>query len=260
MTTGFWPASHCPSPHRMGRGWPKVGRGVSHTPIQLYAFHGARSDPYIIDVQILGYIAIAVVGYLIGSIPTGFLVAKSRGIDIRAVGSGNIGATNALRILGKRAGVFVLFVDALKGWLAVFVAGRIAPLVLPGAPLDYVRIAAGIAVILGHNYTCWLHFKGGKGIATSAGVLAALAPWTLVVALSTFAVGVLATRMVSVGSILAALSLPLATWYTTGQDAGLTLVTGAMGALAIYKHRLNIRRIISGTESRIQFKKKGAAP
>src|SRR5208283_1492176 len=119
--------------------------------------------------------------YLLGSIPTGFLVAKSRGIDIRTVGSGNIGATNVVRTLGKPAGAAVLLADALKGWLAVAVAAKI----IGGwfthgsglAATDGLSVCAGIAAILGHNYTCWLHFKGGKGIATSAGVILALVPW-----------------------------------------------------------------------------------
>jgi acyl phosphate:glycerol-3-phosphate acyltransferase len=210
-------------------------------------------------VVVLSYIVTALVAYLLGSIPTGFLVAKARGIDIRTVGSGNIGATNAFRILGKGAGSFVLFADALKGWLAVQLLTGIVVNIFPGAPLEYLRITAGIAAILGHNYTCWLHFKGGKGIATSAGVLLALVPWALAIILSTWIVLCLATRYVSVASVAASFSLPFATWFTTGHDIGLTAVTGAMGALAIYKHRRNIQRLRDGTENRFEFKKKEAA-
>ena len=201
---------------------------------------------------------IAVAGYLLGSIPTGFLVAKSRGIDIRAVGSGNIGATNAFRILGKGAGAFVLLMDALKGWLAVAVLGVLLAELFPAVPVDYARITAGITVILGHNYTCWLWFKGGKGIATSAGVLIALVPWALLIILGIWIVLFLITRFVSVGSLAASFSLPFATWLTTG-DLGLTIVTGIMGALAIYKHRRNIQRLLDGTENRIQFRKSEAS-
>lgn len=208
---------------------------------------------------VLSYIVTALVAYLLGSIPTGYLVAKARGIDIRTVGSGNIGATNAFRILGKAAGSFVLFADALKGWLAVQLVAGIVATIFPGAPLENLRIAAGLAAILGHNYTCWLHFKGGKGIATSAGVLLALVPWALAIILSTWIVLSLATRYVSIASISAAFALPFATWFTTGHDIGLTAVTGAMGALAIYKHRRNIQRLREGTENRIEFKKKEAA-
>jgi glycerol-3-phosphate acyltransferase PlsY len=211
-------------------------------------------------VPVLSYIVTALVAYLLGSIPTGFLVAKARGIDIRSVGSGNIGATNAFRVLGKRWGVFVLLVDALKGWVAVAIAAKIIVNFLPGAPLEYLQITAAICAILGHNYTCWLYFKGGKGIATSAGVLIALVPWAVVIALGLFIILFLATRFVSVGSMGAAASLPFGTWFVTNHDIGLTAVTGAMGALAIFKHKKNIQRLMNGTENRIQFKKKETAP
>ena len=201
----------------------------------------------------------ALVAYLLGSIPTGFLVAKARGVDIRTVGSGNIGATNAFRVLGKGFGIFVLLMDALKGWVAVQIGAWVVSELLPGVPLEYLRITAGVAAILGHNFTCWLHFKGGKGIATSAGVLIALVPLALVIILSIFIVLFLATRYVSIGSIAAAFALPFATWFTQ-HDVGLTAVMAAIGALAILKHRKNIQRLLNGTENRIQFRKKEATP
>lgn len=211
-------------------------------------------------MPVLSYIVTALVAYLLGSIPTGFLVAKARGVDIRTVGSGNIGATNAFRVLGKGLGVFVLLMDALKGWVAVIVGAAVVDAVLPGGPpLEYLRITAGVTAILGHNFTCWLHFKGGKGIATSAGVLIALVPWALIIILFIFIILFLLTRYVSVGSIAASFSLPFATWFTT-KDVGLTVVTGAMGALAIVKHRKNIQRLLNGTENRINFHKKEATP
>ncbi len=208
-------------------------------------------------MPVLSYILTALVAYLLGSIPTGFLVAKARGVDIRTVGSGNIGATNAFRVLGKGLGIFVLLMDALKGWIAVVVGARVVDQIFPGASLENLCITAGITAILGHNFTCWLHFKGGKGIATSAGVLIALVPFALAIILTIFIILFLTTRYVSVGSIAASFSLPFATWFTTG-DTGLTAVTGAMGALAILKHRKNIQRLLNGTENRIQFKKKEA--
>src|SRR6266571_2675435 len=123
-------------------------------------------------MPIVGYILSALLGYLLGSIPTGYLVAAARGVDIRTVGSGNIGATNVFRFLGKPAGIFVLLADALKGWLAVYIAIKImAPIFrIPEHQLtfEWLKICAGVCAILGHNFTCWLHFKGGKGIATSA--------------------------------------------------------------------------------------------
>lgn len=207
----------------------------------------------------LSYIVTALVAYLLGSIPTGYLVAKARGVDIRTVGSGNIGATNAFRVLGKGLGIFVLLMDALKGWVAVQIGAALVNQLLPGAPIEYLRITAAICAILGHNFTCWLGFKGGKGIATSAGVLLALVPLALAIILSIFIILFVTTRYVSVGSVAAAFSLPFATWFTT-RETGLTIVTGAMGALAILKHRKNIQRLLNGTENRIQFKKKEATP
>jgi glycerol-3-phosphate acyltransferase PlsY len=210
-------------------------------------------------VPAFSYIVTALVGYLLGSIPTGYLVAKARGVDIRTVGSGNIGATNAFRVLGKGFGIFVLLMDAFKGWLAVIVGTYFVSKLLPGVPLEYLRITAGFAAILGHNFTCWLHFKGGKGIATSAGVLIGLVPAALAIILSIFIILFLTTRYVSIGSIAAAFALPFATWFTT-HDIGLTAVMAAIGALAILKHRKNIQRLLNGTENRIQFKKKEATP
>src|SRR5689334_18110904 len=116
----------------------------------------------------LSYIVIAIAAYLLGSIPTGYLVGKARGIDIRTVGSGNMGATNVFRVLGTSAGILVLIVDGLKGYAA---CTWLCDLMLrffsvPVEQVEYIRIMAGICAVLGHNYTCWLGFKGGKGIAT----------------------------------------------------------------------------------------------
>ncbi len=210
--------------------------------------------------EILIYLATALGAYLIGSIPTGFLVAKAKGIDIRAVGSGNIGATNAMRVLGKPAGIFVLLMDVLKGYAActwfvtlIFECFTVAP-----EHIETLRIVAGICVVLGHNYTCWLKFKGGKGIATTAGVFLALAPWALLVALVVFILAVLLTKYVSVGSIAAAIALPLTVWVMTPHNLLLCIVTTALGALAIYKHKGNIQRLMAGTENRLGKKSEGA--
>ncbi len=203
---------------------------------------------------IVSYVVTALAAYLLGSIPTGFLVGKARGIDIRAVGSGNIGATNVLRALGKPAGIAVLLADALKGWTAVVGMTRLVLTLFGGSPDGSERegyaILAALCAILGHNYTCWLGFKGGKGIATSAGVLIALVPWALLIILSTWVVLFAITRIVSVGSLAASFALPFASWFTT-RSWTLTVVTGAMGALAIYKHGPNIRRLLAGTEPRL---------
>ena len=205
------------------------------------------------------FIVIAVTAYLLGSIPTGYLVARAKGIDIRTIGSGNIGAANAFRILGKPAGIFVLVADGLKGfaacaWLADFVIQLFA--VAPDQ-IENLRIVAGISAVLGHNFTCWLKFKGGKGIATSAGVYFALAPLAAGISLGTWMVVFVLSRYVSVASIAAAAALPTAVWLTK-DSRFLGIVTTVLGLLAIFKHRGNIQRLLNGTEQR--FGQKSATP
>lgn len=208
------------------------------------------------------YIVTALVSYLLGSIPAGFLVGKAKGIDIRTMGSGNIGATNVFRYLGTVAGVVVLLADALKGFLAVAIADRLCWKAFgSGGPLarEWLDIIAGVTAVLGHNYTCWLHFRGGKGIATSAGVLVALVPYALLIILGVWILVVGLTRFVSLASICASFTLPFATWLTGGSFTMVT-ITAAMTVLAIYKHKSNIQRLLKGTESRIGAKKETQAP
>lgn len=208
---------------------------------------------------ILGYIVAAFLGYLLGSIPTGYLVARSKGINIQSVGSGNIGATNVFRILGVKAGILVLLTDAAKGWSAVFLAVHCI-----GSPMGYsdpvarewLGVTGGVAAVLGHNYTVWLRFKGGKGIATSAGVLLALVPQALLVAAIVWGICLVTTRYMSIASIGGALCLPFAVWLL-GYSASMTGITAFLGALAIYKHKANIQRLMAGTESRIGRKGPG---
>lgn len=227
-------------------------------------------------MQVTAYILTALAAYLLGSIPTGYLVAKAKGIDIRKTGSGNIGATNAMRVLGKPAGIFVLLMDALKGYAAV---AWVTPLVFNqlcvwlhqhfSATYDYFQyqptevqsrffVLAGVCAVLGHNYTCWLKFKGGKGIATTAGVYLALAPWSVLVALVVFILAVLLRKYVSVGSIAAAIALPVTVWVMSPNNLLLGIVTTALGLLAVWKHKGNIQRLMAGTENRLGQKKEGA--
>jgi glycerol-3-phosphate acyltransferase PlsY len=213
------------------------------------------------SVDIFAYSATAIAAYLLGSIPTGFLVARAKGIDIRNFGSGNIGATNVFRAVGKPAGILVLFIDGLKGytacqWVPDFLLTYLAA---NGPDEEILKIVGGLFAVFGHNYTCWLKFKGGKGIATSAGALAALVPWALIIILSVWIVIFALTRYVSLGSICASATLPIATWLTGGSIT-LILVTGAMAVLAIYKHKGNIERLIRGTESRLASKRNEATP
>ena len=181
-------------------------------------------------------------GYTIGSVPFAFLLSRRRGIDLRVVGSGNVGATNVLRTTGVAAGVLAMVLDAAKGWLAVVIAQAVS--VNPVTP-----VLAGVASILGHVYPVWLGFRGGKGVATAAGVFLALAPISLAIAAGVFLVAVAATRFISMGSLSGALTLAVVTvalerWHTA---------IGAMIAatIIIQRHRGNITRLIAGTERRI---------
>jgi len=216
-------------------------------------------------VDIVTWLFCAVAAYLLGSIPSGFLVAQARGVDIRKVGSGNIGATNVVRTLGKGPGILVLLMDALKGWLSVAALPRVVLALLAPSlaqeplALETLQIIGGLCAILGHNYTCWLQFKGGKGIATSAGVLLALVPWALLIILTIWFVLFSTTRYVSLASIAASAALPVASWLTH-ESLTKVIVTGAMGALAIYKHKGNIQRLLEGTEPRFQRKSREGTP
>ena len=223
-------------------------------------------------MPIFSYAVIAVAAYLLGSIPTGYLAGRAKGIDIRTVGSGNVGATNVSRALGKTAGAMVLIIDVFKGYAAcVFVAPLIFNWLEPHAsgfsryfhdePFDIqIRfyVVAGVFAVIGHNFTCWLRFKGGKGIATSAGVFLALAPLALGIALGVWIIVFALGRYVSVASIAAAVALPAAVWMLPPHNLLLGIATTALGLLAIAKHKGNIERLFNGTERR--FGKKSATP
>jgi len=192
------------------------------------------------------FIGCAVACYFLGSIPTGFLWAKARGIDIRTVGSGNIGATNVMRALGKGPGIAVLLIDAAKGFLPVW----LGPSIFPDVHRTALHITCCVFVIAGHNWTCWLKFKGGKGVATSAGALLAFLPWPLLSALGVWLIVFGIWRYVSLASITAAVALPIATWFLE-KDVTLLVFTAVVGAVAVYKHKANIQRLLAGTENRI---------
>ena len=198
--------------------------------------------------------------YLAGSLPTGFLVARAMRVDITQVGSGNIGATNVFRVLGKGPGALVLIVDLLKGALAVLVAPMLAAAMSPTDSLALPALAA-LGAVLGHNYTCWLGFKGGKGVATSAGAMAALIPPAFGVTVITWLLVFFLSRYVSMASIAAALILPVATIFTVSGPTRWPLVafTSALAALAVWRHRANIERLKAGTEHRINKSKLSAS-
>ena len=205
------------------------------------------------------YISVAFCGYLLGSCPNGFLVGRACGVDIRQHGSGNIGATNVLRVLGKKRGYLVFFLDALKGFLAVRVALGLAAATPQVAQHDIAGIIGGLACILGHTFPVWLGFRGGKGVATSAGVLLGLMP---IAVLSVFIIWLLLfqfSRYVSVASILAAAALPLfvALYLHLHALAGPALLPFSIliAGVVIWRHRSNIRRLLRGTEERFGVKR-----
>ncbi|HJS58701.1 MAG TPA: glycerol-3-phosphate 1-O-acyltransferase PlsY [Vicinamibacteria bacterium] len=182
--------------------------------------------------------------YLLGSVPFSFLVARFFGVpDVREVGSGNVGATNVMRSAGKAAGILAFALDASKGAIAALAAQRLASgPVLP--PL------AAAAAVLGHMFPVWLGFRGGKGVATGAGAFLPLAPLATAVAISAFVLTALATRYVSLGSVVGTLTLAAAA-FLTGAHPALAWSATVIGALVVFKHRANLERIVRGTESRV---------
>ena len=196
--------------------------------------------------------------YLLGSIPFGFLIARACGKDIRTLGSGNIGATNVFRSISKPLGILTFALDFLKGFCGV----RLIPLLAAAFSHTsyenmYLPVFCGALTVVGHNWTCFLGFKGGKGVATSAGLLLGLSPAGVGIAFAAWLVTFLTTRYVSVASIAAAAVLAVAVWplhlatYGIWFPAVLTL----LALLAIWKHRSNIARLRAGTESRFNFGK-----
>lgn len=229
-----------------------------------------------------------VFAFLLGSIPFGLIIAKAKGIDIREHGSGNIGATNVLRVVGKKYGITCLLLDALKGFIPVVIAVNLIQIVgrkvgfyhiegldslamiLPAAEIfkgQLVHILTGLAAVMGHNYSPWVGFKGGKGIATSAGVFLALMPagvgLLVIVWLGVFFI----SRYVSLASIIAAVALPFITiygsWYHGLIASGtwnkpLFFFSVIIAVLAVWTHRANIGRLKNGTEHRFTRKPKSS--
>jgi len=195
-------------------------------------------------------------GYLAGSIPFAYLAGKAHGVDLREHGSGNLGATNAIRVLGKKTGLVVYFADTLKGFLPVYL--------LPGQ-LDTSRpamwaIAIGVAAIIGHVKPVFLMGQGGgKGVATTGGVFFGLAWLPTLVAFFSFLIALALTRRVSIGSLTAAVVLPAGVAMQRGAADPLTLICGAIAIFVIWLHRGNIRRIMDGTEPRFGEKKETPA-
>jgi acyl phosphate:glycerol-3-phosphate acyltransferase len=222
--------------------------------------------------------------FLLGSIPFGLLIARIKGVNIREQGSGNIGATNVLRVIGKRYGITCLLLDALKGFIPVVIAislirfqGMNNPVTVaallpysqdfPMLTAQLFQVITGLCAVLGHNYSPWVGFKGGKGIATSTGVLIAMMPAAIVILIVVWLLVFLISRYVSLASIVAAAVLPLVTlwgsWFHGKIQNGtwnkpLFFFTLIIGILAIWKHRSNIERLRAGTENRFTRKSKTA--
>ncbi len=187
--------------------------------------------------------------YLIGSIPNGLILGKLLwNIDLREYGSHNIGATNAWRTLGKGPGLLIFFLDFLKGVIGVWLGSMVS-----GTPISLVLV--GIFAILGHSCSLFLHFKGGKGVATGLGVIAMLMPQTTIVIFLLWLIIVYLTRYVSLASIIAAAGVPLFAWWANAP--GEYIIFGAVAAVfVIYRHKTNIKRLLNGTESKIKAGKR----
>lgn len=202
--------------------------------------------------DVWSWLSLALASYLLGAIPFGLLIGFTRGVDIRTVGSKNIGATNVLRSVGKPWGITTFFLDALKG----LVPAALFPMVGSrlGADFQSLEVAGlvgAVCAILGHNFPVYLRFKGGKGVATSAGAVLGLAPLAILIGLGVWVVAFYSLRYVSLASILGALAAVAAGWVLyRGNGPVLPVAMTILGGLVIARHHANIQRLLNGTESR----------
>ncbi|MGA2168543.1 MAG: glycerol-3-phosphate 1-O-acyltransferase PlsY [Terracidiphilus sp.] len=213
--------------------------------------------------MLLVSLLVIAVAYLLGSIPVGFLLVRLfRHQDIRAVGSGNIGATNVLRSGGKGLAAATFLLDMLKGSAAVALGALLAAHLAPTAPVRNMEALAALFAVLGHMFPVWLGFRGGKGVATGFGVFLVAAPTSALAAISVFALVLLLTRYVSLASILGAASFPLFAWVLVRGDRPpfFIAVQFAVSLLIIAKHHQNIRRLLAGTEPRFSAPSRKAGP
>jgi glycerol-3-phosphate acyltransferase PlsY len=205
-------------------------------------------------------------GFIPGAIPFGYLVGRTRGIDLRRHGSGNIGFTNVIRVMGWPYGVPVLALDLAKGLLPVlFLPALIHALAdgprellmihnLFGPRLELLKVIVGLSAILGHLFTPVLKFKGGKGVATTAGVVLALTPWTFLLCLGLFLIILLLTHYLSLASISAAVALPIATLFVARGQWAILAFTILVAVLLVTRHTANIRRLLAGNENRFVWR------
>jgi glycerol-3-phosphate acyltransferase PlsY len=183
---------------------------------------------------------LVVSAYLLGSLPTGYILGYLAGVDVRTAGSGNVGATNVARVVGKRQGAWTLLADTAKGFIPAILASlwELEP---------STTAAVGVAAFLGHLYPLFLKFKGGKGVATGFGVLLGLAPWAALCLIPIFGMMFWTTRIVSVSSMVSAAAAPLVAWLFSYQPA-VTIVGAFLAMMVIFRHHRNIQRLLAGTE------------
>lgn len=194
----------------------------------------------------LSEIALVLFAYLLGSVPTGYILGYLSGVDVRKAGSGNVGATNVARVAGKKLGLLTLLGDAAKGIIPVWLARWL------GMDVDAAALAA-LAAFVGHLYPVFLKFQGGKGVATALGALLGLVPAATGALLLVFLIVIAATRIVSLASMIAAAAAPMAVWLFGYPPIAIAL-TAAMALLIIWRHQHNIQRLMSGTEPKFGFK------
>jgi len=195
-------------------------------------------------------ILVLLFSYLLGSIPNGYIFGKQfAGKDIRNYGSGNVGATNVARVAGYKVGLLVAILDITKGFLSVYIAKAF---LLPEYSMAFVFTAAILAII-GHNWSIFLSFQGGKGVATSVGVILSLFPLSFIVLFIVWIIMIIITKMVSVGSILGAISLPISILFIYSSESSYIIFGIIIALLVIFSHRSNIKRILKGNENKMSW-------
>ena len=188
--------------------------------------------------------------YLVGSVPFGFLIGKMRGVDVRTVGSKNIGATNVFRTVGKKWGLLAFLCDFLKGFVPTMVAKHCA------ADVSWLPVAVGLGCVIGHTLTVFMKFRGGKGVATAFGMLVALIPGLVGIAFLVFVALFASTNYISLGSCGAATFLAVSIWFYPALLA-VKIIVSLIGVFVVVKHKSNISRLLKGTENKIYIFKKG---
>ncbi len=201
----------------------------------------------------------AAISYLLGSIPFGLLISRIKGIDIRKEGSGNIGATNVFRCVGKSWGIITFVLDVLKGFISAFIIANIVSRNMSSLDhITYVKLLYGFMAIAGHNWPVFLKFKGGKGVATTVGAILGIIPGLVLIGLIIWLIVFLTSRYVSLASILTAIALAVYVWSTKVKNDPIIIpvVLTLLALLIIWRHKANIKRLLNGNENRFDFKKK----